>query len=171
MIKIRFKLTENHIKLLRRFYVYFDDGAYCGAPKIDIKRPYGNSSVWHDIFEIINGDKWDSYEAMPDDLVDSMMAIHRETATALQIVLGTMSFVPGVYEKEQYGERWELTKKAELNNFTSGLSDDKKSYYVKRECGQVVGDFYLGADYLTAEQARMGAQAAANALNALENKG
>lgn len=55
--------------------------------------------------------------------------------------------------------------------FTSRLSDDEKSYYVILEFGQVVGDFYLGTDHLTAEQARMAAQAAANALNALEHEG
>jgi hypothetical protein len=61
-------------------------------------------------------------------------------------------------------------KEAGLNNFTSRPSDDKKTYYVKLVRGQVVGDFYIGVDHLTAEQARMGAQAAVNALNALKNK-
>jgi len=39
-----FVLTENHIKLLRKAYVTWEDGDF-GAPSIDTRRPYGNSSV------------------------------------------------------------------------------------------------------------------------------
>ena len=52
--------------------------------------------------------------------------------------------------------------------FISGLSDDEMSYYVKQVGGQVVGDFYCGTTCFTDEQAKIAAQAAANALNALE---
>jgi hypothetical protein len=39
-----FKLTDEHLKLLRRFNVGWQDSE-SGAPEIDPKRPYGNSAV------------------------------------------------------------------------------------------------------------------------------
>lgn len=108
---MRFELTENHIKLLNRMCVYFDKDAYDGAPAIDIKRPYGNSSVAYDIYEILNGKPFDSDEDMPDEMCEALIGIHEQTATALQIVLDTMGFMPGLYVKEQYGERWMIAEK------------------------------------------------------------
>jgi hypothetical protein len=165
---MRFELTENHIKLLNRMSVYFEKDAYDGAPAIDIKRPYGNSSVAYDIYEILNGKPFDSDEDMPDEICEALIEIHKQTATALQVVLDTMAFTPGVYEKEQYGGRWKLTKRAGMKSiFISGISDDGNSYYVKPVAGHVVGHFYCEDGHLTAEQAKIAAQAAANALNAL----
>ena len=96
-----FQLTEDHIKLLNRMYVEWDDGAYDGAPSINSKRPYGNSSVAYDVYEIIHGKKWDygEHDEMTEEIYEQMLVLHRETATALQIVLCTKSFVPGTYEK------------------------------------------------------------------------
>lgn len=105
---MRFELTENHIKLLNRMYVYFDNNAYDGAPAVDIKRPYGNRSVELDIFEIINGKEWNDDNEMPSGIRAELINFHRETSTALQVVLDTMSFNPGVYEKEQYGGCWKM---------------------------------------------------------------
>lgn len=106
---MRFRLTENHIKLLNHMCVYFEDEAYSGAPAVDIKRPYGNRSVAHDIFRIINGKEWGD-DKMPVGVREELIDFHRETATALQVVLDTMSFQPGVYEKLPYGIRWRIIK-------------------------------------------------------------
>ena len=97
---MQFEMTENHIKLLHNMYVYFDDGAYDGAPAIDTKRPYGNSSCVYDIYEILHDKEWDSEDDLPGELWEELMRVHRETATALQIVLVTKSFEPGLYERE-----------------------------------------------------------------------
>lgn len=96
-----FQLTEDHIKLLNRMYVEWDDGAYDGSPCINSKRPYGNSSVAYDVYEIIHSKEWDYGEndEMTEEIYEQMLVLHRETATALQIVLCTKSFVPGTYEK------------------------------------------------------------------------
>lgn len=98
-----FQLTEDHIKLLNRMFVYWDDGSYEGSPCIDSKRPYGNSSVACDVYEIIHGKEWDydEHDEMPEEIYEQMLVLHRETATALQIVLCTKSFVPGLYEKKK----------------------------------------------------------------------
>lgn len=105
---MRFELTENNVKLLNRMFVYFDSSQYYGAPAVDIKRPYGNKRVAHDIFEIINGKEWSDDNEMPSVVREELIDLHRETATALQVLLDTMSFKPGVYEKEQYGGRWNI---------------------------------------------------------------
>ena len=85
---------------------------YCetGAPEIDPKRPYGNSWVPGDIHEILCG------EYPKDDLEEEVesyyMKLHKETETALQIVLCTKSFQPGKYVKENvYNDKsWKLVK-------------------------------------------------------------
>lgn len=110
----QFELTENHIKLLNHMYVEFDDGAYDGAPAVNIKRPYGNSSCVYDIYEILNGKEWDSEDDMPEELWEQLMKIHRETATALQIVLATKSFDVGVYE---ISNRYSIRSWSKLKTF------------------------------------------------------
>ena len=102
MTKIKFKLKEEHIKLLRSSYVDFDVGSYRGAAAIDIKCPYGNSSVLADIHEILEGKRVDNDDDLSDKLKDKYFILHRETADALQIILVTGKFEPGVYERDQY---------------------------------------------------------------------
>lgn len=102
---IRFTLTDNHIKLLRHFYVGWQD-CETGAPEIDPKRPYGNSSVARDVAKILG-------EPIVEDVQGYMeakqgarlMRLHSETETALQIVLVTGAFEPGEYEREPYLSR------------------------------------------------------------------
>jgi len=112
---IKFKLTENHIKLLRSVYVGWDDCEF-GAPAIDCKRPYGNSDVLEDIHRILTG-KEIGRDGQPDSLThnqeEKYQKLHSETQTALQIILTTGSFVPGIYEADEYGFRWYLKKKIE----------------------------------------------------------
>jgi hypothetical protein len=92
-----FELTEQHIKLLRRFYVNWQD-TETGAPEIDPKRPYGNSAVASDIAEILVVKGQDDGE-LADDQVHDLMALHYETHIALQIVLVTGQFKAGKYVK------------------------------------------------------------------------
>jgi hypothetical protein len=107
MEPMEFELTEIHIKLLQGMYVYFDDFGYDGAPAVDLKRPYGNSDTVGDVYEILYGEQWDydEYEEMPDEVISEMLKLHRETGTALQIVLYTKSFEPGIYYRPRYHTR------------------------------------------------------------------
>ena len=102
-----FELTEEHIKLLRNAYVKFYDAEY-GAPAVDCKRPYGNSSVEYDMAEILGivpeGDEEE--DELSEDQMTMLAALHRQTATALQIILATGSFEPGTYVLEGYGTNW-----------------------------------------------------------------
>lgn len=94
-----FTLTEDHIKLLRAMWVNWQD-VEAGAPEIDPKRPYGNSDVAWDVAVLLEwvaepqGDQKLSWQT-----VEAAMAHHRETQTALQIVLNTGAFEPGQYSQ------------------------------------------------------------------------
>jgi hypothetical protein len=108
---LTFVLTDDHIKLLQRAYVRWDDCEY-GAPGIDCKRPYGNSSVEFDIAEILGWDlPLDQFESayLTKEQADRAEEIHRETLTALQIVLRTGAMTPGTYRRSKaWKTDWEL---------------------------------------------------------------
>lgn len=105
----QFEVLEDHLKLLRRAYVSWNDCEF-GAPSIDCKRPYGNSSVHQDIAEIlditpatVDGD----YGEFSEGQYDQMEKLHKETETVLQIILATGRMKPGVYVKnDNYGNEW-----------------------------------------------------------------
>jgi hypothetical protein len=104
----RFKLTEQHIKLLRAAYVDYNDYCEHGAPCINPKRPYGNSFVEGDIHYILTGKR--AEEELSDTLTRKYNTLHEETATALQIILATGKFQVGTYELEGYGVDWKKVK-------------------------------------------------------------
>lgn len=105
-MKSTFHLTDDHIKLLRRMYVGYNDSEH-GAPEIDPKRPYGNSWVEGDIHEILTeGNQME----LTEELKDKYNKLHRETQTALQIVLSTGKFQPGTYRCDPYKENWDLVE-------------------------------------------------------------
>ncbi len=105
----KFTLTKNHIKLLRRMYVGWQD-CETGAPEIDPKRPYGNSSVSYDIHEILTGESIGLTDSKRNILTDKeeekYLKLHKETEIALQIVLSTGKFKVGNYECEMYKNNW-----------------------------------------------------------------
>lgn len=82
--------------MLRAAYIGWENCEY-GAPAIDCKRPYGNSSVVDDIREILN---------RPYLTTDECAEFHAGTQQALQIILYTGKFEPGVY-KSVYGAKWD----------------------------------------------------------------
>jgi hypothetical protein len=104
----QFKVTDAHLKLAQRMYVRWEDCEF-GAPSIDCKRPYGNSSVVSDILEILG---FPIPEEVPESLSDYATNLHAEMETALQIFLCTQSFSVGTYEKtDEYGARsWKKIK-------------------------------------------------------------
>ncbi len=111
----KFTLTQQHIDLVRNMYIHFDNQLYYGAPCVNIKRPYGNSDVLFDVYEIVHAHEFeydpdDEYFDADIDPDGSLQKLHEETATALQIILCTGSFVPGKYEiSRKYDSRsWVL---------------------------------------------------------------
>jgi len=103
----RFSLTEDHIKLARRMYVGWQD-CETGAPEIDPKRPYGNSSVEMDVAEIlgrelsVDGEEGELF--LTDTVREECAEIHRSMEQALQIILQVGSFQPGQYTREWLGK-------------------------------------------------------------------
>lgn len=112
---MRFEVTEDHIKLLGKFYVGWADYAYDGAPAVDSKRPFGNQDVPRDIYEILNADKLDTldedfWEEFYDREHPELMSIFREMDKVVQIALNCAGrghvVVPGEYEQvELYNQR------------------------------------------------------------------
>ena len=104
-----FELKPEHIKLLRNANVTWEDCEY-GAPSIDCKRPYGNSYAEGDITEILGVELFvvDNYGGgyLSQEQVDYCRDIHRETETALQIILATGQFEPGKYVADNYTDNW-----------------------------------------------------------------
>lgn len=129
MKKYRFNLKPEHLKLLRRFSVDWDNAEF-GAPCIDTKRPYGNSDVYQDMIEILGlkelkegvyeftldnetwilkgEDKYNLYLDGKDEerLCDKLRALHEETTEALEICLSSLSFDEGIYERDDYSDDW-----------------------------------------------------------------
>lgn len=136
----QFEIKEEHLKLLRRMYVGWDDCEF-GAPEIDPKRPYGNSDVEQDMIEILglkeirNGvfefelfgkkymlkgeDKNSIWldGAEEQELSEELNCLHKETETVLQIVLVTGKFETGKYVASSYGIDW----KKENDGSTTGV--------------------------------------------------
>jgi hypothetical protein len=102
----RFTVTEDHLKLLRRAYVSWQDCEF-GAPEVNPKRPYGNSSVLLDIAEILEVPcDSDDEERMPEDVQDRLHQLHRDTQAVLQIALATGEFKAGEYVRDEYDTNW-----------------------------------------------------------------
>ena len=108
-MKKLFVLQDEHIKLLRNMYVSWEDCEF-GAPSIDCKRPYGNSNVYKDIAKIleIKGTIVDDEEVFSQEQKDLMNKLHKETETALQIVLKIGEFRSGEYIADEYLDNWRL---------------------------------------------------------------
>lgn len=104
----KFNLTSDLIKLVCRFYV--DHYGRDIAPSIS-KSPYGNSNIEKDIAEILG---WKlPNDSLSDKQAQRAWALHDQTWMALQIILATKSFVPGVYIRtDKYDVRsWQLSQK------------------------------------------------------------
>lgn len=95
-----FKITDDHLKLLRNAHWRWDDCEF-GAPTVDPKRPYGNSSVIADIAELLDIDRND----LDHEDEEGLSELHRETLTVLMVGLSTGSFAPGTYQYRADG--WE----------------------------------------------------------------
>jgi hypothetical protein len=114
MSREMFKLTKDHLTLLKNMYVSWDDCEF-GAPCIDPKRPYGDSYVLEDMAKILkmkvctDSDGETHLDAKQEDY---LAELHKEMETALQIVLCTGQFRVGTYNQtEEYDDRsWRLMK-------------------------------------------------------------
>lgn len=100
MVKI-FKVKPEHIKLLKQMYVSWNNCEY-GAPTVDPKRPYGNSSVTQDIHKILTDSEGEPTEKQEN----KYNSLHQEMEVVLQILLCNLRIKPGTYEAEEYSREW-----------------------------------------------------------------
>jgi hypothetical protein len=98
-VSATFALKPEHIMLLRRAFVGWQE-CETGAPEIDPKRPYGNSDVAGDVAEIlgVGGTPCRHCGQSADRDDEALLALHYETGLALQVILSSGSFEPGVYD-------------------------------------------------------------------------
>ncbi len=101
-----FRLTEQHLKLLKSIYIT----DYDGVPTVDSKRPFGNSSITYDIAEILDIE-YDEDEGLSDEQESLCIDLFEELTEALQIVLQNAEVELGDYvKKDKYGNNWEKAK-------------------------------------------------------------
>lgn len=106
-----FTITEDHLKLSRRMNVDYNAYTEFGAPCIDPKRPYGNSSVIRDLIEILHPNVECDEDGDFDDFLEARVcALHKEMQLVLQIWLCTGQIRIGTFVREnQYSyDAWKL---------------------------------------------------------------
>lgn len=105
----QFRVLPEHIILLQNAYVRWND-CETGAPCIDPKRPYGNSSVIPDIAEILN--KQSDDDDYSDESSDYFFNLHKETEQVLEIFLQTGVMMPGLYQRDtsNYHSKWQYVQ-------------------------------------------------------------
>lgn len=111
-MKKRFELKEEHLKLLKNMCVSWDDCEF-GAPAINCKKPYGNSCVYEDMAKILGIEGFEDSEgeiSFSREQVDLMNVLHNESEFALQIVLKTGKFEPGIYVADEYSDNWTIER-------------------------------------------------------------
>ena len=107
----RFHLTADHVDLLRHANIDTDYDAGHGSPRICPKRPFGNSDVGRDIARILG---WRLFEDehgefhMDKEQGRKARRLFAELGTALQVVLSTGSFDPGLYVAEDCKRNWRM---------------------------------------------------------------
>ena len=104
---LEFNVSEDHFKLLKGMRWEWWDCEF-GSPAVDCKRPYGNSSVYPDIAEILDipygheNDAWYTYKQL-----NYMYKRHREMETYLQILCYFGEIPLGRYKRKYEWENWE----------------------------------------------------------------
>ena len=104
-----FKLTENHLKLLRAAKTFWISEPF-GAPAVDPNRPFGNRDAMRDIIRITGTptstypkfDIDDPKSEIPDGIYNNLIQIYQQLDIALQIVLSTGKFEAGEYYWPEY---------------------------------------------------------------------
>lgn len=101
----QFRLTEHHLKLIRELNVNQTVAEWEG-PRIDAKRPYGNSDGPADVCRVLGWEKlgddghspcWSSMQLKEATVINAGMG------AALSIVLSSGSFdVEGLYEMDSH---------------------------------------------------------------------
>lgn len=117
MALIKFELKDDHIKLLKhlRWSMVSDQLVSRGDDTEEYgDSPFGGDDLLEDMCIILNG-KPDNFNPIDDETLvstlsdeekSSILALHSELPTALDIILYTGSFEPGHYKRKWYDRNW-----------------------------------------------------------------
>ena len=152
---IEFNLHEDHLTLLRNFYVSWQ---WCefGAPEINPKRPYGNSDVLEDIRELLGFEVGDVYSQ--DEMLLKFRVyfsrIHFQMEHVLCMLFSSIldkeGMTPGVYSASCDGKfyiandlKWKRIRSAREDDPVGFLSyDHVLTDFNCRTCGR--SSYYCG---------------------------
>lgn len=106
-----FELKREHIKLLSKMKIGWDIDGF-GVPGVDRTSPFGfnDSTPYQTIAEILGIEKQNGDNEFTVEQDKYMMSVYRETDQALQIILQSQSFQPGIYKRDDY-YTWRIIEK------------------------------------------------------------
>lgn len=111
-LKELFDLKQEHIDLLKHVNLKWEEDPDYGGPAVDGKRPYGERLLLESVAEALNwkpaecdcGVENCNFEDWTDDQEEAAKALHKDILPAMQIVLQTQSFTPGIYARDTAGQ-------------------------------------------------------------------
>lgn len=95
-----FEVLPEHIALLRRVHTSWTGDEGYGAPGLRRKRPFGNSDMYDDIAEIVDGRTNGSHDEADETRYDQLYV---ELTLVMEIVLQSGQFESGRYIKPPVG--------------------------------------------------------------------
>jgi hypothetical protein len=110
-----FKLTKEHLKLLKHLCIEKHDNSYKGYVVACVypKPPFGNSDIYLDIANILNWNikNVDGISELFSDQIEYAKKLYNELYIALEICLRTASFKEGIYECQADDSNWKFLEK------------------------------------------------------------
>jgi len=107
-----FTVTDDHLKLVKRFNIGWNDDEF-GSPSVDCKKPFGNSSVYEDMAEILGitlPDSYDEHEKYDMATRPLNRLYYEDLPIALQILCCNLSLEAATYVAEGSSNNWEKLK-------------------------------------------------------------
>lgn len=100
-----FEVADHHIALARHANMTWHADGSSGGPGLDRKRPYGNSDWHEDVAEMVEGAFLNAMgPGARQDYIEANAErwerLHAETAIAIQVILHTGQFEPGLYRDD-----------------------------------------------------------------------
>jgi len=132
MDSLEFEVKQEHLTLIKRFNIKFDQDCEFGAGYIDPKRPYGNSDVYNDIAEMFGikpegavyntNEDGTEYRKFTQTQTNYLWKLHVEAVQALKICCQTQSFETGLYRRERISMSSPWVKNENSPSVTDGAN-------------------------------------------------
>jgi hypothetical protein len=127
-----FTVTEQHLKLLDRANIRWCD-AEAGAPEINPKRPYGNSSYKYDVAEICG--------LGVDDDEDRIRTLHHDMEKVVQILVQNQSIEAQTYVNvSEYGSDWEPIDAVDSVDVDESIDVEEELRRIERDLDDLISE-------------------------------